>query len=216
MAAQRPLTICGELLHAPLHICAFFNSTDEQYSVITPYIREGLYREEKVINILESDGHVQHCQRLSTAGIPVQQQLASKHLEILASEDTYLKGGSFAAEKMLHLLEEALIAASDEGYKSVRACGDMVWALKNVPGTDELIEYEARLNLLTPKHSCSLICMYDVNRFSGRVLTDVLSTHSHVIMHGKIYTNPYYIEPLDFLHTLQRRRQSPLVVGISE
>lgn len=210
MTKPQPLTLCGEILYAPIHVCAFFDSRDEQYNVIVPYINEGLDNKEQIINILESDCHHDHCERLSNAGIPVQEKIASNQLNVLASEDTYLSGGSFAAEKMLKLLEDALVEARSEGYESVRACGEMVWALKNLPGTDELIEYEARLNLLTPKHSCSLICMYDINRFSGRVLADVLSTHSHVILNGKIHKNPYYIEPLEFLPTLQRRRQSSL------
>lgn len=211
MVKQQPLTLCGEILYAPIHICAFFDSRDEQYSVILPYLQEGLNRKEKVINILERSSHHEHCERLLNAGISVEEKSASNQLNILASEDTYLKGGSFETERMLLLLEDALIEASSEGYGSVRACGEMVWALKNVPGTDELIEYEARLNLLTPKYSCSLVCMYDINRFSGRVLTDVLATHSHVIMNGRIYKNPYYIEPLKFLPTIQRRRQSSLI-----
>lgn len=211
MPKQQPLTLCDEILFAPIHVCAFFDSRDEQYRIILPYLKEGLHRKEKIINILESDCHHEHCERLLNAGIPVYEKSLSNQLNILASEDTYLKGGSFAAEKMLHLLEDALIEASSEGYESTRACGEMVWALKNVPGTDELIEYEARLNLLTPKHSCSLVCMYDVNRFSARVITDVLATHSHVILNGKIHKNPYYIEPLEFLPILQRRRQSSLV-----
>lgn len=210
MTKQQPLTLCGEILYAPIHVCAFFDSRDEQYNVILPYIEEGLDRKEKVINILERACHHEHCERLSNAGIAIEHKSVSKQLNILASEDTYLKGGSFETEKMLRLLEDALIESQTEGYKSVRACGEMVWALKNVPGTDDLIEYEARLNLLTPKYSCSLVCMYDINRFSGRVLTDVLATHSYVIMNGKIYENPYYIEPLEFLPTLQRRRQSSL------
>ncbi len=211
MNEQQPLTICGEVLHAPIHICAFFDSREEQYNVILPYILEGLGENEKVINILEGACHQEHCERLANAGVLVEEKLANGQLSVLASEDTYLRGGSFAAEKMLKLLEDALLESNSEGYSSVRACGEMVWALKNLRGTDELIEYEARLNLLTPKHSCSLVCMYDISRFSGRVLADVLSTHSHVIMNGKIHKNPYYIEPLEFLPTLQRRRQRSLV-----
>ena len=215
MIKQQPVTLCGEILYAPIHVCAFFDSSDEQYNVILPFMQEGLNNNEKIISILESACHPEHFEWLSNAGIPVQENVASNQLNVLASEGTYLKGGSFAAQNMLKLLEDALIEAGSQGYNSVRACGEMVWALKNVRGTDELIEYEARLNLLTPKHSCSLVCMYDVNRFSGRVLTDVLATHSHVIMNGKIHKNPYYIEPLEFLPILQRRRQVSLVPELS-
>ena len=206
------LTICGESFQAPIHVCAFFDSTNEQYDVIVPYIQEGLQQNEKVINILEHACHDEHCERLSNAGISVKEKSANKQLEVLASENTYLKGGSFEAEKMLKLLEDALIEATNEGYEGVRACGEMAWALANVPGTDELIEYEAKLNLLTPKHSCSLICMYDIRRFSAQVFTDVLATHSHVIMRGKIHKNPYYVEPLEFLSKLEERAKSSLEI----
>ncbi len=210
MIEPRSLSICGETLYAPIHACAFFDSRDDQYEVILPFMKEGLDNNEKVVNILEAACHHEHCRRLAHAGIGVEERSATSQLNILASEDTYLKGGSFTADKMLHLLEEALLEAKREGYESVRACGEMVWALKSVPGTDQLIEYESRLNLLTPKHSCSLVCMYDVSRFSGRVLADVLSTHQYVIMNRKVHKNPYYIEPHDFLPIYQLRNSSPL------
>jgi hypothetical protein len=95
--------------------------------------------------------------------------------------------------------------AENGPYAAVRTCGDMDWALKNLPGTDELMEYESRINLLTPKHECTLLCAYDVNKISGRAVADILATHTHVIMNGKIHKNPNYVEPFEFLQQLLRR-----------
>jgi hypothetical protein len=86
----------------------------------------------------------------------------------------------------------------------------MQWALKNLPGTDELMEYEARLNLLTPKYECNILCIYDINKLSGRAVADILATHSHVIMNKKIHKNPHYIEPLELLKILIKRPKTPL------
>jgi hypothetical protein len=214
MQKQPPtLTLCGETHHAPMHICGFFDSEDERYEVILPYLKEGLENNDEVLNILESTSYSDHCKRLSGAGIPVEEKLASSQLKVLSADDTYLKGGSFAADKMYKMVEDALIAAHEAGYNSIRACGDMTWALRNVNGTDELIEYEARLNELTPRHSCSLICMFDVNRFSGRTMVDILATHPYVILNGKIHSNPHYIEPVDYLPRLMRLKKRPLVSG---
>ncbi len=207
---KQPLTLCGEKLSAPIHICGFFDSEDERYEVILPYLKEGLEANEEVLNILESTSYSDHCNRLYKAGIAVDEKIANKQLKVLSADETYLKGGSFAADNMYDLVEKAFIDSKNAGYDSIRACGDMSWALRNVSGTDELIEYEARLNLLTPQHSCSLICMYDINRFSGRALADVLATHPYVILNGKIHENPHYIEPLKFLPTLLRRKKRPL------
>lgn len=195
MSKQTPFSVCGETLMSPMHICGFFDSREQQYEVIIPYIMEGLAANDKVINILEGNRHGEHCRCLSDNGISIAETMASEQLEILASEDTYIKGGEFAADKMYDMLERTLLSASHAGYESVRACGDMVWALKNLPGTDELLAYEASLNVLTPKHSCSLICMYDVSSFSQDTLTEVLLTHPYVIKNGKISKNPHYLEP---------------------
>lgn len=111
---------------------------------------------------------------------------------------------------MFNFVEQALLENKKAGYGRTRTCGDMVWALDNLSGTDELIEYEARLNLLTPKHSCSLLCMYDINRFSARVVADVFATHPYVILNGKIHKNPHYIEPVEFLPSLLRRGKRAL------
>lgn len=210
MTKHTSLTLCGEIHQAPMHICGFFDSEDERYDIILPYLKEGLENNEEVLNILESTSYPDHCERLSNAGIAVEEKLTSRQLKVLSADDTYLKGGYFAADRMYNAVEEALIAAKEAGYKSIRACGDMAWALRTVAGTDELIEYEARLNQLTPKHSCSLICMYDVNRFSGRALADVLATHPYVILNGKIHQNPHYIEPIDFLPSLWKRQKRSL------
>ncbi|MDP5199114.1 MEDS domain-containing protein [Flavobacterium sp. DG2-3] len=196
MNRQTTFSVCGETMPAPMHICGFFDSKEQQYEVIIPYIMEGLEANEKVINILEGSRHGEHCRCLTDNGISLTEKLLSGQLEVLASENTYTSDGVFAAEKMYKMLESNLLSASRAGYESVRACGDMVWALKNLPGTDELLEYEASLNQLTPKHSCSLICMYDTNSFSPEMLEDILRTHPYVIKDGKISKNLKYEEAL--------------------
>lgn len=202
MTTPTPFSVCGEVLSSPMHICGFFDSSEQQYEVIVPYITEGLENNEKVINILEGDRHREHCSCLSKNGIALAGKLATGQLEVLASENTYIQDGKFAAKKMYDLLEKTLVAAAIAGYDSVRACGDMVWALKNLPGTDELLAYEASLNLLTPQYACSLICMYDVNSFSQDAIDDILLTHPYVIKDGKISKNEHYVEPLSILSHL--------------
>lgn len=154
MIMNKAFSVFGESLSAPMHICGFFDSKEQQYEVILPYILEGLENNEKVVNILDGTLHTEHCKCLSNHGIPLAAKLASGQLEVLASENTYTLGGNFVAHRMYDMLEQTLISASRAGYDSVRACGDMVWALKNLPGIDELLKYESSLNQLTPKYSC--------------------------------------------------------------
>ncbi|MCE3229449.1 MAG: hypothetical protein K0S32_4000 [Bacteroidetes bacterium] len=210
MKKQQSITLCGETLTGPLHICAFFDSKEEQYEILLPWLKEGIDNKEEVLTILSRDAHGDHCSKLSKAGISVQESIANKQLKIVATEDTYLQGGSFAAERMFNIVANALADSQKGPYDTFRGCGDMEWALKNLPGTDELIEYEARLNELTPKHSCCILCSYDINKFSGSAIADVLATHTHVIMNGRIQKNPHYVEPIEFLGRLIKRPRRPI------
>ena len=210
MAKQHSITLCGESLTGPLHVCAFFDSREEQYETLLPWIEEGIRNNEEVINILDGGLHHDHCCRLSDANIPVQEAVKRGQLKLLAADDTYLLGGTFAAERMVNILEQALIDAQSGPYGIFRGYGDMEWALKNLPGTDELIEYEARINNFAPKYECSIVCAYDINRFSGSAVADILATHPYVIMHGKIHRNPHFIEPMELLQRLIRRPKRPL------
>lgn len=210
MKKQQANTLCGETLTGPLHICAFFDSREEQYEVLLPWLQEGISNNEELLNILSGDSHEDHRTRLAKAGIPVQDALTRRQLKVVATEDSYLLGGAFAAERMFNIVAQAIIEAQTGPYGNLRAYGEMEWALKNLPGTDELIEYEARLNLLAPKHECSILCSYDINEFSGRAIADILATHPHVIMNGKIHRNPHYVEPIEFLGKLIKRPKRPL------
>lgn len=142
MKKQHSVTLCGETLTAPLHICAFFDSREEQYEILLPWWKEGISNNEEVLTILASDLHEDHCARMSDTRIPVQDALSNKQLKIVATEDSYLLGDAFAAERMFNIVAQAVIDAQIGPYGSLRACGDMEWAFKTLPGTDELIGYE--------------------------------------------------------------------------
>jgi len=208
---QESVTLCGQKLDRCNHICAFFDSREDQYENLLPFLSEGLKNHEEVLTIIESEAHEEHCRKLKTAGFPYDDTLESGQLKVLTSEDTYVEGGIFAADRMINMLEDELAEARRGPYKVVRACGSMEWALKNLPGTDELMQYEARVNSLVPKYMCTLVCVYDINRLSGQAFADLLATHSQVILNGKLQANPYYIEPLTFLQSLIRRSRRPLV-----
>ena len=203
-------TLCGEKLKGPFHICAFFDSKAEQNDILLPWLKEGLDNDEAVLTILSKDAHQDHRSSLKNVGIPVEESIAKKQLTIVAAEDTYLQGGTFAAERMFNIVESAVEAATNGPYGRFRGCGDMEWALKSLPGTEELMEYEARLNMITPKHECSILCYYDINKFSGGAIADILATHPHVIMNGRIHRNPHYVDPVEFLGTLIKRPRRPL------
>ena len=209
--SPRPATVCGHPLTHSSHICAFFDSPAQEYACLVPYFAEGLDRGEQVITIRDSKNIAAHVSRLRDAGaFHVDEAIRDNRLRVVASEETYLQGGGFEVERMYQMIKQTLAEAPRENFSRVRTCGDMSWALREMPGTDELMQYESRVNKLTQEHDCTLMCVYDINQFSGRAIMDVLATHPVVLMGDRIYENPYYTEPADFAKTIARRGAAPL------
>jgi hypothetical protein len=207
-ASQRNVTICGSRLQPPRHICCFFETRDQQYQALVPYLAEGLSQGERVMAVMDSDLIADHDRRLVGGGIAVDEAKGSGRLSAFSTDDTYLKGGSFAKQRMLGMLREELERTAASGYAGLRTFGDMAWILRNMPGTEEALEYESEVNALLHGHEASFLCVYDANRISGAVMRDVLNTHSHVLMGGIVYENPYYLSPQDYRRSLSARRSA--------
>jgi hypothetical protein len=209
--ALRPVTVCGQNLSHAAHICAFFDSETQQYDCIAPYFAEGLAQGEQVLSIRDAGRCAEHLDRLrQRLPQPVDESVRRNQLRVVASEETYLKDGCFESDRMYQMLIDALESVEKGPFTRLRTCGDMSWALREMPGTDELMEYESKVNRITREHDCTLMCVYDVNKFSGRAVMDVLATHRIVVMGDRIYENPYYEEPGDFLRKMTRRGSAPL------
>lgn len=206
----RPVSLCGRSLEQAAHVCAFFDSSQQEYDCLGPFVAEGLAQGEQVVSIRDAGKCNDHIDRLrGLVSTPLEAPIARNQLRVVASEETYLQDGHFEADRMFTLVESILRDAR-EGFPRVRAFGEMSWALQNLPGTGELMEYESKLNVLTQEHDCTILCVYDVNRFSGKAVMDVLATHPLVIMGDRLYENPYFVEPQVYLQELLRRGSTPL------
>ena len=82
-----------------------------------------------------------------------------------------------------------------EGFSRVRMMGHMEWALEDRPGVDRIIEYESRVNHLLNRLQQPAICIYDLNRFSGSSVMDIMRTHPYTLVDGVLRENPFYVPP---------------------
>lgn len=69
----------------------------------------------------------------------------------------------------------------------------MEWALEELPGVHDIVEYETRLNYVLPKFHDPVICTYDLSRFDASVVIDIMRTHPMVIIGGILQENPFYV-----------------------
>src|SRR5215813_8041042 len=105
---EHSVQLGGVALGRERHICAFFNSIDEQDRVLRSFIKEGLDRREKAFHIVDPGLREEHLKRLSEAGIEVERAIGSGQLEVRTWQDCQFRGDRFDQDAMLALIEEVL------------------------------------------------------------------------------------------------------------
>src|ERR1700726_4355582 len=93
MKTATPIQIGDSQLAEMRHVCAFFNSDEEEYRVLLPFIKDGFERGDKAIHVLSPDQHRDHLQRLAGIGIDSTAVQRSGQFELRSSTETYLQNG---------------------------------------------------------------------------------------------------------------------------
>lgn len=200
-----PVRLAGSLLDRTQHVCAFFNSKEEEYRVLLPFIKEGFERGDKAFHVVDSKHRAAHLKRLGQAGIDTAAAESEGRLEVRKWEEAYLRDGHFDQKRMVALIEEVLTRGKAEGYPLTRLVANMEWALEDRPGVNDIVEYETRLNHALPKFQDVVICTYDLAKFSATVVMDILRTHPLVIVGGIFQENPFFVPPDQFLREFHER-----------
>jgi len=196
----------GGTLGRHRHICAFFNNIDEQHRVLRSFIKQGLDRGEKALHFVDPTLRDAHLKRLAEGGIDVERAMASGQLEVWRWQDAQLRGERFDQDAMLAFIEEVLQSGAKAGYPLTRFLAHMEWALADTSAIDNLVEFETRVNYVSPKYDDPLICAYDLSRFSSNVVMDIMRTHPVVIIGGVLQENPFFVPPDQFLLEIRERR----------
>ncbi|MEW6544745.1 MAG: MEDS domain-containing protein [Nitrospirota bacterium] len=182
------------------HLCSLYETEEEHRTLLTPFLRQGLERGEKVLYIVDARTADAILAYLRNDGLEVEPFLSRGQLQILTVQEAYLREGAFDPDRMIALLRAATEqAVIKEGYPALRVTGEMTWALRGLPGSERLIEYEAKLNRFFPGSRCLALCQYDRRRFTPEVQLDILATHPIVAVGTELHDNPYYLPPDVFL-----------------
>ncbi|WP_306396016.1 MEDS domain-containing protein [Telluria beijingensis] len=192
-----------------LHVCAFFNSRDEEYDVLLPFFKEALAQGEKNIHIVNPDNTEDHRRRLGEAGMDTPHCEACGQLEVLHWKQTYLdESGSFNKDRMLATVDYLTGAGRDPAFSRVRIMGDMDWVFAGTPGAADILEYEAEVNEVLERNKQPAVCVYDIAKLSGAMMMDVLRTHPLTLIDGVVQENPFFTPPQDMLKELRARKRA--------
>jgi hypothetical protein len=163
------------------HICTVYDTREEQLAVAAAYISDGLARKERCLYAADSLAALDDIRReLGRQGVDAAAEEFRGALLLLSSDLAHLDGGSFDAERMLRMLNEAVEAALDAGFSGLRTCGDMSWLLRGAEGSHQVLEYEALLNQFFPTVRATGMCQYDRVHLPPHIVEGALARHPWV------------------------------------
>ena len=206
MQGSRSVQIGQSTFSCPCHACAFFRSHDEEYELLLPFSKSGEAAGDRLFQVTDNAHLAERRQRLSDAGINVEKAEHNGQLELRPWEHAYLRENRFNQHAMLALIQEVLENGRSRGFGMTRLWANMEWALEDMPGVHDIIEYETRLNKFLPGYDDVIVCTYDLNKFSAPIVIDIMRTHPQVIISGVLHENPFYVPPDEFLDELRSRR----------
>lgn len=196
-----PAPFAGFQVDHARHVCAFFDSDDDQYRILLPFIKDGLECGDKAVHVIRPEQQGDHLKRLAAAGIDPATTQQRGQLELRTTTETYLRDGHFDPDRMLALFE-----GLSGGTPISRFVCQMDWAADDEALVERIVEFESRVNRIWCKCEDMVICVYPPARFGGQAVMDIMRTHPSVIVGGILHRNPFFVPPEDFLPGLRERR----------
>ena len=98
----------------------------------------------------------------------------------------YLRSGGFSAAEIIGSWKAAISEVMYDGrFDVVRAVE--TWSRRDVvPDMNELLILESEMNRYLPLFPQVIVCLYDIERFGGGIVVDLLKTHPRMLIGGMV------------------------------
>jgi putative nucleotidyltransferase with HDIG domain len=169
-------------------------NVESNADVIASYIISRIIKNEKCFYI-SGDINEEIILNKLRSSIELEEVITKGQLSILKKEDAYSKEGKFNPKKMIELLKNLSKEAIEAGYKGFAITGEISWVLEYDDGFERIMDYEYMLNdEIFNDYPVSAICRYNTNKFSSKMIKNVIEVHPLIIYKGRIHENPFYTE----------------------
>lgn len=178
------------------HICALYETEEEQLAISAAYVADGLRRGERCFYVARSPAALGRFRSaLRELDVDAGAMVRLGALIEATSAEAHLAGGRFDSERMIGLLNDAVEAALNAGFNGLRTCGDMSWLLEEAEGSEQVVEYEALLNQFFQSVRAVGMCLYDRAQLPSHLVDHAIATHPTVWIDRRHKTNPFYEKP---------------------
>ena len=130
--SDRTVNLAGATVGCQCHVCALFDSRDDEYKILVPFIKEGLEAGDRTVQIIDNGRRAERLRRLTEGGIAVAAAEQYGRLEVRPWENAHLQGGRFDQHRMFALLEEMLTTSRKQGFAETLLWGNIGMGARGV------------------------------------------------------------------------------------
>lgn len=179
-----------------VHLCGLYETEEERDSIILGFLAQGVKAGDLQLYCPAERSQEDFEAKMSAVCPHCESQFSDpKVFRINSAKELYYPDGTFSPWAMDEGLNTFYEQSKTEGSPNIRATAEMVWALEAIPGVEHLMAYESRLNYFIKDKPWISICLYNITKFDGKTIMQVLQTHPYIISQGVISENPFFVDP---------------------
>jgi len=198
MAVGRDIGVAGIEVYPGAHICGMYRGPGERDAILVAFLNAGLTAGDKCICVVDA-GEPSEIIAALDPELAARERADDKQLDVIRASDMHLRSGRFSPDETIASWKAAISEVMYDGrFDLVRAVE--TWSLRDVvPDARELVALDSEMNRFLPLFPQVILCLYDLERFGGDSVVDLLRTHPKVLVGKMVLENPYYLGPDEFL-----------------
>lgn len=190
------LGIRDEFVAVSDHI-GYFWETEDEFAEAVAFLEYGLHGNDSCVIFGHAKANSKVLEILESHGFDTKDLTNQGRLIVL--------GGKPSGGDMLSEIGGVFQKAVDSGAGLVRLLGNIGWGHEGWPTELDILEFEARVTGACRNFPCVVVCMYDVQQLSGRIMVHgAYETHALTVCGNVLRENPHSVPIDDFLARLDR------------
>jgi hypothetical protein len=177
------------------HICGLYQTAEERDATLIMYFRTALRAGQACFVGL--DGSDSAVRRALGTPREIADWTESGQLQLRNSTTTTAPADGMTFEDIQAVWSRTLTTSRNiHGPGPVRVGGEAAWWISQLR-EDSFVEYESEMNRYLPEN-VGMLCLYNLDRFGGEAIIEVVQTHPFLLVSGLALTNPFYLTPENY------------------
>jgi PAS domain S-box-containing protein len=163
------------------HFSLFYQTKQDLIDVLVPYFKSGLKNNELCIWVTAEPLNAGEVKAYMAEAMPDFYAYFEKgQIEIIPYTEWYTINGGFDPDRVLVGWIEKLRKAREQGFRGLRATGDMSWL--ETGGWKDFLDYEQTVNDILGRHEMIALCTYPLYGCDANDILEVVSAHQFALI----------------------------------